>query len=88
MSEQRWRVKVSRTTPTWFHAVEVFFVDAPSAEAAKRDIEARSTPGVVLQAWAVTPATAEMEADYHAWKAACDEWAARVRRGESPRGLL
>jgi hypothetical protein len=84
----RWRVKCSRTTPTWFHACEVVFVDAEDAHEAKRLAEAPSTPDNRLQAWAVTPATPAMEAHYLDWLRRCAEWKRLAARAEAPRGLL
>lgn len=84
----RWRVKASRRTPTWFHAVEVFFLDAVDAHDAKAQVEAQSTPDAVFEVWAVTPATDTMEADYRAWQEKCRLWVETARSGGNPRGIL
>lgn len=84
----RWRVKASRHTPTWFHAVEVRFLDATDAHQAKAMVEAESVEGNELRVWAVTPATDKMEADYRAWQAKCELWRATVAAHGNPRGIL
>lgn len=80
----RWQIKASRSTKTWFHACEVTYLDAETEADARALVEADPQ----LKVWAITPATPEIEAKYHAWQARCREWLARVQRGENPRGLL
>lgn len=84
----RWRVQVSRHTPTWFHAVEVRFLDAPDADTARSQVEAEIVPGGRLEVWDVRPATVAMEASYRAWQGKVAAWFAAQRRGENPRGIL
>lgn len=67
---ERWRVKASRVRRFWFHACEVFFVDAVDASAAKAQVEADPE----LRVWAVTPATPAMEAQHADWLARCAAW--------------
>ena len=85
---ERWRVLSSRKTPTWFYAYEVAFVDAETAKDAVQQVESAAGPSETIQAWAVTPATPEMEAARSAQMAAQAEWIRRVKAGENPRGLL
>ena len=86
---ERWRVKASRYTPTWFHACEVTFIDAEDAHEAKRIVESASVPENEVRVWAVTPATPEMEQHYQDWLNRCAEWRGYVARGEvPPKGLM
>lgn len=80
----RYCVKASRRTPTWFHAVEVFFVDAESAEAACADVLADPE----LEAWEVIPATPAMEAQHLAWLKRCEAWLAAAKTATAKRGML
>jgi hypothetical protein len=84
----RWRVKASRTTPTWYHACEVSFVDAADAHEAKALIEGRSEPGNQFRAWAITPATPEMEAAHQAWLDRCARWIVAARTASAHRGII
>ena len=84
----RWRVYASIKAPWQFYARETFFVDAPDAEAAAAAVTARSWELQTMTVTSVEPATPEMEAARRDFEARREEWLARVRRGENPRGLL
>lgn len=80
----RWRVKCSRRTPTWFHAVEVSFVDAEDASSAKALLEADPQ----LEAWDVSQATPQMEALHDAWMARTAAWRLAAQTATAQRGML
>ncbi len=84
----RWRVKFSRTTPTWFHACEVVFLDAPDADAARVAVESKSAGDIRLDASEIVAATSEMEQAHHDWLARVERWRVAAARGEAHRGLL
>jgi hypothetical protein len=84
----RWRVKASRRTPTWFHAVEVFFLDAETAEGAARIVEGRSVPGDAFEAWEVTAATPAMEAQHLDWLRRCELWREHAKHAMAKRGMV
>lgn len=82
-------MRFSTKTPNWFYGSHTVFVDADDAAQAVRDVERAHTAGdAVAQAWACTPATERMEAQYTDLNRRRAEWLRLCKTGQAYRGLL
>ena len=85
----RWRVRFSTRHPLWYYASHTVFVDAACANEATVLVERTyTTSDTKAQAWACTPATERMEAQYQDLNRRREEWLRLAKTGQAYRGLL